>query len=388
MKIALLSEKYTPDLGGLAISTGRLGDLLTGAGYDVHVFAPTTTGLAPSEQRTFRTGPVTVHRFGAHKRTDDTLTDWFEFIIEEHHRKPFDVLQAYFLTGAGFVATYAGNYLGLPSVVSARGNDLERAVFDPGRVVHVLHALKHASAVTTNTSELRRKARALVRGLDVTLIPNGIDAECFRPTPANEALTSQLGLTAKSTTSDEGRLPVIGFVGELREKKGLATLLSGYAQVTKKRPAILLIVGEVRPGDDKARFDELRAAISSAKIVVTGAVPHRDLPAYYALMDVFVMPSLRDGLPNALLEAMACERPVIATSVGGIPDALRDDENGKIVPVNDVRALSEAIESLLTDKVTAIRYGQSARETIVKKFTPQAELEGNLNIYKKLGLKA
>ena len=207
------------------------------------------------------------------------------------------------------------------------------------------------------------------------------------PIPANEALTSQLGLATKSTTSHEGKLPVIGFVGELREKKGLATLLSGYTQVSKKHSLALLIVGEVRPGDDRAKFDELRAAVPSAKIIVTGAVAHKDLPAYYALMDVFIMPSLRDGLPNALLEAMACERPVIATPVGGIPDALHDDKNGKIVPVNNVRALSEAIEMLLTEKAFAATYGRAARDTIVKKFTPQAELEGNLNVYRKLGLK-
>jgi hypothetical protein len=62
---------------------------------------------------------------------DDTLLDWFERIAEEHQREPFDVLHAYFLIQAGFVAAFAGNYLALPSVVSARGNDLEHAIFDP-----------------------------------------------------------------------------------------------------------------------------------------------------------------------------------------------------------------------------------------------------------------
>ena len=107
MKIALLSEKYTPDIGGLAISTERLARLLTSAGHNVRVFSPTLS-LPPSEKRSLLSSGVSITRFGAHKRVDDTLVDWFEFIVEEHKRDPFDILHAYFLTQAGFVATYTG----------------------------------------------------------------------------------------------------------------------------------------------------------------------------------------------------------------------------------------------------------------------------------------
>jgi hypothetical protein len=108
MKIALLSEKYTPDIGGLAISAGRLGHLLTSAGHEVRVFAP-TPNLSPSAQQTLLSGGISVTRFGARKRVDDTMVDWFDLIVKEHQRGPFDVLHAYFLPQAGFVAVYAGN---------------------------------------------------------------------------------------------------------------------------------------------------------------------------------------------------------------------------------------------------------------------------------------
>ncbi len=179
MKIALLSEKYTPDIGGLAISTGRLGHLLASAGHEVRVFAP-TSNLPPSEKRTLNSNGVSVTRFGAHKRVDDTLVDWFELLIEEHKREPFDVLHAYFLPQAGFVATYAGKYLNIPSVVSIRGNDIERAAFDPSKFSHVMYALQNASAVTTNASELAKKAKAFI-DREIFLIPNGIDVDCFKP---------------------------------------------------------------------------------------------------------------------------------------------------------------------------------------------------------------
>lgn len=374
MKIALLSEKYTPDIGGLAISAERLGHLLSSAGCEVRVFAP-SSNLPPSIQQTLPSSGISVTRFGARKRVDDTLVGWFDLIVKEHQREPFDILHAYFLPQAGFVAAYAGKYLGVPSVVSARGNDLDRAVFDPAKAAHVMYALQNASAVTTNASDLVRKAKALVNR-DVALIPNGIDAEHFKPLERNEALADALEI---------GELPVIGFAGELRAKKGLATLLSGYTQINKARPAVLLIVGEVRTGEDKTTFDDLKASIPNAKIIVTGTIPHKDMPAYYALMDVFVHPSLRDGLPNALLEAMACEKAVIATPVGGTLDVLEDGKNGMFVEVNDASALAGTINDLLENPEKREQLGRSAREAIVSQFTLKKELEANLAVYRKLG---
>lgn len=380
MKIALLSEKYTPDFGGLAISTERLARLLAAAGHAVRVFAP-TLNLPPSERRTLPSSGVDVTRFGARKRVDDTLADWFETIVEEHRRDPFDILHAYFLPQAGFVAAYAGKYLGTPSVVSIRGNDIERAAFDPAKFSHVMYALQNASAVTTNASTLARKAKAFVER-EIFLIPNGIDTELFKPMARNETLAEMLGLGGKTK---EERSAVIGFAGELREKKGLRALLSGYAQAAKSRPASLLIVGEVRDGEDKKFFDEFKSANSQLPITVTGPVPHEDMPAYYALMDVLVHPSLRDGMPNAALEAMACGLPVIATPVGGILDALEDGENGVLVNVNDAAALAGKIVELLDDPQKRAGLGQRARETVVEKFGLEAELRANLRVYESLG---
>jgi len=389
MNIALLSEKYTPDIGGLAISTERFARLMTSAGHNVRVFCPspstalrTSLSLSPAETRTLHHNGVTVTRFGAHKRVDDTLVDWFELIAEEHKRKPFDVIHAYFLTQAGFVAAYAGKYLNLPSVVSIRGNDIERAPFDPSKFSHVMYALQNANALTTNASELARKAKAFV-DRDVVLIPNGIDTELFRPMERNEVLAEALGLNTGKRTEEK----VLGFVGELREKKGLITLLRAYAQVNKVQPASLLIVGNVRAGDDKKNFDELQSSIPHSKIVVTGYVSNHDLSSYYSLVDVFVHPSLRDGLPNALLEAMACEKPVIATPVGGVLEVIHDCENGRMVAVNDVNALASIIQEIMSDKDLQKQLGTSARQSIQSKFTLERELNGNIDLYRNLGIK-
>ena len=379
MKIALLTEKYTPDIGGLAISSERLAKLLSSVGYEVRVFSP-TFGLPPSEEHTLISSGVNITRFGAHKRTDDTLVDWFELIVEEHKRKPFDVLHAYFLTQAGFVAAYAGKYLNIPSVVSIRGNDIERAAFDPSKFSHVMYALQNANKVTTNASELVKKAKAFVNR-DIFLIPNGIDIEHFKPMERNEALADALGLKRKPKGERE---PVLGFVGELREKKGLKPLLLAYAQISKKRAVTLLIVGEIRQGEDQKVFDGFKQANPDLNIVVTGYIPRGDLPAYYSLIDVFVHPSLRDGMPNAVLEAMACEKVVIATAVGGIKDIVQDGKNGFLVNVNNVDMLAGKVLYILDESAKYTIAGKHARTLIQEQYTPQKELQANLDLYRSL----
>ena len=368
--------------------------MLSSAGHEVCVFAP-TSNLSPSEKRTLTHNGVSVTRFGIHKRVDDTLVDWFDLIVDEHKRDPFDLLHAYFLTQAGYVATYSGKYLNVPGVVSIRGNDIERAAFEPSKFSHVMYALQNASAVTTNASELLKRAKAFFER-EIILIPNGIDAEHFTPMEKIEALAESLGISPPWTKAHgykneapsglKDGVPVIGFAGELRAKKGLKTLLSAYTQVNEIHSTALLIVGQVRTGEDQQTVDEFQVSNPNSRIIITGYISRHDLPAYYSLMDVFVHPSLRDGMPNALLEAMACEKPVIATPVGGMLNVVIDGENGIFVPVKDGDALAKAIELLLEDQALRQGLGQAARQTILSGFSLQKELDGNLDVYRGLGL--
>jgi len=229
--------------------------------------------------------------------------------------------------------------------------------------------------VTTNTTEMMKKAQALVPGLEVSLIPNSVDTEHFRLLPKNKALAETLGL---------GDLPVIGFVGELREKKGIHTLLEAYTRLNEKQPLTLLTLGDIRPGNDKKVLDEYQKANPDSRITITGFISSTDLPQYYALLDVLVMPSLRDGLPNALLESMACEKAVIATPVGGIADLIRDGENGRLVPVRDSKMLAASIQEVLVDEALRVRLGKAGRVTVINEFPLQNELDGNLALYQKV----
>lgn len=372
MHIALLTERYPPDVGGVAVSAARLAQGLASRGHAVHVFV-----LSPAHQpgaRLRNNFPgLTIDRLGMLPRRDDSLARWFDDILGAHRQRAFDLFHGFFLNHAGFVAVYAARCVSRPVVVSARGNDLDRAIFDPAKAAHILYAVQHADAITANARHLVTKAQALAPDRAVTLIANGVDSDLFCPAPPDERLRATLGLPAG---------PVIGFVGEARAKKGLATLLLAFAELSHTHPVTLLLVGGVRAGDDAALLSVFQKQHPALPLHVIPHLPdHRQLPGYYNLLDVVVLPSLAEGLPNALLEAMACGRPVVATPAGGIADVLRHDDNGWLVPAHDVGALVAALQRLLDDPQTCARLGTAARATVLRDYALEQEIAGNLALY-------
>lgn len=407
LRIALLSETYPPDVGGLAVSAQRLAELLAAVGHDIHVIVCTDT-LPAGQVRRVDGGKAsvngdvgsdiksddrndknsTIHRIGAANRIDDTLAHWFDYVVA-HPPAPFDLIHGYFVPKAGFVAAYAAHYLGIPSVVSARGNDIDRAVFEPRKASHIFYALQHATALTANTHDLIRKIRALVPSRDAVYIPNSVDIDLFSPPPPNipyTPLPDAFALREQLVASHPAlaTLPLIGFVGEARAKKGLSTLLIAVRQVAEQRPIGLLIVGGVRRGDDKDMLKLFQKQHPHIPIVVIPPVPLHEMPHYYHLFDMLVMPSLHDGLPNAVLEAMACGCAIIGTPVGGMVDVLQDGVNACLVPPGDASSLATAIHDLLNQPAHRRSLGECARKTVEQHFTPRRELEATLALYERV----
>ena len=374
MKIAILSERYPPDVGGLAVSAHRLATLLQQAGRSVEVFAPQSS-LKSGDAYSVQEGSLVVNRFGAHRHVEDTLAAWFDQLLDKHKSGPFDILHGFYLVQAGFIAAYAGQYLNLPAVVSARGNDLDRSVLHPSKAAHILYALQYASVITANSSDLKRKAQALAPRQRVEYIPNSVDGDLFQPGPRPPGLAQALGLSGA---------PVIGFAGEARAKKGLATILLAFEKINACRRVDLLLVGEARAGQDEELVQVFRKQNPALHLYTIPNLPLEQMPDLYRLMDIFWMPSLRDGMPNALLEAMACALPVIATPVGGIRDIIEHAETGWFAPAGDFAALAEATQTLLDNLLQRQAMGQAARRHVLQEHAPKAELQANLSLYQRL----
>lgn len=373
MKLCLLSDTYPPDVGGLAVSVRRNARGLAAAGHEVHVVAPSVS-RPPGSRGTQADGPVSVHRLGAHRRPRETLVDWFELAVELDADQDFVLFHGYFLAYAGYVAALAARYRAKPSVVGARGNDVDVMPFDQRRAVFVFKALEWADAVVAVTRDLARKASALSGREDVQLAHNGVDVELFSPRPPDLALRANLGLDER---------PVIGFIGEARAKKGLGRILRVFPRLYEEVPAQLVFVGGVRKGD-APMIDFFRRGHPDLPLCLVPPQSNEAMPPYYALCDVVILPSLRDGLPNTLLEAMACGRPVLASAVGGMLDVVMHDHDGILLPPRDDRAWVDALRQALSDPEARERLGSAARQTVLDRFTLDRELAALLAVYQGL----
>jgi glycosyltransferase involved in cell wall biosynthesis len=189
----------------------------------------------------------------------------------------------------------------------------------------------------------------------ITVVPSGIDSEHFnRGNPEIKekasALKEELGITDEI---------VLGYTGRLFPAKGLTYLFSALKRIEKKHPdVLLLLVG------DGAQRNQLEMLAKNSKIRTIFAGWQRNVAPYYSLMDIFVLPSLFEGLPNVLLEAMAMNLPLVATSVGGNPDVVQDGKNGFLIPARDDLRLASALERLVNDNDLRLQMGAFSRRKV------------------------
>lgn len=194
----------------------------------------------------------------------------------------------------------------------------------------------------------------------IEVIPNGIDVERFNPKNTTDI--------RKEFSLEESDI-IIGFVGRIVPAKGLEYLLDAFPYVKEEFKSIkLLIVGEgslVEELKEKAKKNSI-----FDNIIFTGR--RRDIPEILSGINIFVMPSIAEGLPNALLEAMAMGKPIVATEVGGIPEVIKNRFNGILVPPRDTRALATAMKELIGNAQVAAKMGQAARDLVQDNFTIKA----------------
>jgi glycosyltransferase involved in cell wall biosynthesis len=177
----------------------------------------------------------------------------------------------------------------------------------------------------------------------------------------------------------DGAGMVVGAVGRLEERKGHAFLLEALRRVAEVEPDVHgLIVGD---GIERERLAALRDRLAlGERVRLAGYWP--DLAEALAAIDVFVLPSLMEGHPLAVLEAMAAARPIVATAVGGNAEAIEDGVNGILVPPADPEALARAILSLVRDPERAARLGRAARRTLEERFDLEATVRANEDVYR------
>ena len=264
-----------------------------------------------------------------------------------------DVIHGY-LFGPNLFAAVAGRLCGVPVVAIAKRNV---DAFETPRQVQVQRlAHRWASHVTAVSEEVALSSMALgVPRSRITVIENGVDVARF---DGKDSAGEGLGLPARAPG-----VPLIGSVGCLAPRKDYGTLLTALAQLVREGHEFrCAIAGD---GPERGALEARREALGlTGRVVFLGERGDVDrlLPAF----DLFVLSSREEGIPNALLEAMAAGRGCVVTDVGGNRAVLRDGETGWLVPAQDPAALAAALAHALGDRDETARRAHAARAAMVR----------------------
>jgi glycosyltransferase involved in cell wall biosynthesis len=374
LKILFITDRFPPQIGGMGRSADRLTHALADSGHTVHVLH-LAADINPGTVQSQPEGDLMVHRVGTLASQDVMLQIADNVICSWHERVGFDIFHGHFVTPAGYLATVEAGRFGVKSYVSVRGNDVDRGMFDGTQLPLILWTFEHADAVGCVSRELLSKCKALSGREVIHCTPNSVDLKTFRPMPKDENLLRSIRYKGET---------ILGFVGELRFKKGTHFILDAFLAVHHHCPSKLLLVGGMQTDDRLSlkhfihQYPELRHDIHA----VDYTHDHDQLAKWYNLIDIVLSPSLWDGMPNNVLEAMACERCVIASDVGGIRDLIKHGETGYLVDVHDLDRFGEGcIEVVNVEEKLRTKIGKNARRYVAEHHSPEKELEQLQGIY-------
>ncbi|RJX21082.1 MAG: glycosyltransferase family 1 protein [Desulforudis sp.] len=276
---------------------------------------------------------------------------------------------------AGLVGRVAGHLTSTPAVVYTVHNSVFYETW-PGWKRRAAAAVerrlsRHADRVIT-VSEALRQELISVAGIApdrLHTIHNGVRE--FTYTGNERGITRcEFGIGRDET--------VVGCVARLAPQKGLQDLLQAIALVDLDRPVHLLLVGSGPLGK------ELRVQAKTLGITVTFAGHRNDVPALLAAMDVFVLPSITEGLPLIILEAMVAGLPIVATRVGGIPEVVIDGLTGRLVETRCPERLAAAIKDLLVDRYVGESLAAAGNRRVRVEFSVDRMIEETVEVYREL----
>jgi len=305
------------------------------------------------------------------------LMDWgtrkkIRLIIKEF--KP-DVIHAHMAIPVGYVGLMLSEKFGLPLVCSLRGSDIHTYPYF-GRLSMQLtrKVILKADQLVSVSNALKIAANKLVKSKkEIVHVYNGCDLNtiCYSE-KYRRAVRAERGIPKKDK--------VIIYVGRLLKTKGVYELVDAFLNLNVKYSNLrLILVGE---GPECATINKI--TYSNNKIYLAGNVPHNEINQWLSASDIFVLPSYNEGLPNVILEAMACALPVVASKVGGIPEAVQDGRSGILVNKGDKNSLVKSIDYLLNNEEVAREMGRNGLRIIEQKFSWQRNAEEMIKIYKEV----
>ena len=290
-------------------------------------------------------------------------------LVRKNH---YDLSHSFFGVPCGFISWRFFKKHKIPYVISLRGADVpryaERFVF----VYRVLTPLikkiwKDASEVIANSQGLKDLALKSNPKQKINIICNGVDTQEFKP---------------DDFSKEKDKIVITPGASRITSRKGLKYLIEAIATLSKKYPNILLeIIGS---GDEKDKLEELAFNLGiTNKVNFVGAVSHKDTLKYYQKANIFVLPSLNEGMSNTMLEALACGLPIISTKTGGSGELVQENQNGCYIKMKDSLDIVEKIEKIINNPELMEKMSKKSIE-IAQSLSWKKVAEQYLGFYKRI----
>lgn len=258
---------------------------------------------------------------------------WFARKLAKQNK--YDLTHSFFSVPCGLISLFLKWEFKLPYIISLRGSDVpgysERFVGLYRWITPtILKIWKGATFVISNSQGLKDLALKAQPKKEIGVVYNGIDVEEFVP----------------DTTKQNKDIFTIICVSRVTPRKGVRFLIQAFKILSARYDQVrLLIVGD---GNEKKSLEDLVQGLDlNDKVEFAGAIAHENVLGFYQRANVFVLPSLNEGMSNVMLEALACGLPVVATETGGTKELLTDNVNGLVVKMKDADDLAEKIERLI-----------------------------------------
>lgn len=264
----------------------------------------------------------------------------------------FQIIHSHFTWSAGYVGARLKEEYDVPFVITAHGYDIYSLPFKDNewreKIEYVLNTADHIITVSQSNLACTRK---LDVSKPVTVIPNGFRSDLFHPRNSSEC--------RKALKLPRGK-KIILTVGGLEPVKGQKHLIEAIQMMTQERKDILCVIvgtGKLRPALER----QIRAFGLEEHVMLAGGKPHNEIPLWMNACDLFVLPSLNEGNPTVLPEALGCGKPFVGTRVGGVPEVITSDRYGLLVEPADPDDLAEKILIALDrkwDQEAILRYAE------------------------------
>jgi glycosyltransferase involved in cell wall biosynthesis len=354
--------------GGVAIATGRLVARLLQRGHQITVVttaAPLEATTATATMPAVAAQPGMSLHYGLVEdplRAASAVAALCTWVQTRHQACPFDVILAYFVYPAGYLATVLGELLGVPVVCSCRGNDVSKEMFITPEILATV--LTRSTRVMFVSTSLLHMADTLVPcRAKATVVANAVDSTLFAP-KANGA-------------PSQSQPVVLGTSGLMRWKKGIDLFLPLIHTLCTTHAVRVLVAGYgLDAAIDRQMADFLNSHGLRQQVEITGPLPHPQMVHALRRMDLYVSTSYQEGMPNGVLEAMACALPVVATDADGTPDVVQDGVTGYLCPMGDLNALVTCCRTLIEQPALRQRMGHAGRLRVQQHFHPDQEATG------------